>query len=88
MRPVLVLVVALSACGPSAPPPPPPTAAEQACARGINDDPAVREMIAKSAEPDWLWQNAGKVDIVKQQAMARCLQGRGALVRGGVERQR
>ncbi len=84
MRSLIVLALLLASCAAK----PPPSTAEQACAARIDQDPAVRDVLAKSAETDWLWQNAGKVEIVKQQAMARCLRGRGAHVGGGVERPR
>ena len=84
MRGVPILVLVLAACAPETP----PSTQEQACAQRIYDDPAVRDFSMKSTQAEWLWQNAGKLDIVKQQALARCLQARGGRIRGGVERPR
>lgn len=84
MKPALAMALMLAACAPAVA----PTTPQEACRQQVNDDPIVRETLAKAAEPDWLWQNAGKVEIVKQQAIARCLRSRGGVVRGGVERLR
>ncbi len=84
MRLAIASVLALAACAPAAPPATP----QEACAQRADDDPVMRETLAKAANPDWLWQNEGKIEIVRQQAIARCLQGRGGVVRGGVERPR
>lgn len=83
MRALFGLLAAclLASCAPAAA----PTTPEEACAARANDDPAVRETRLKAAEPRWAWQHEGKLRIERQQAIARCLQGRGEGAHGGVE---
>lgn len=77
----LAAAAVLASCAPAAP----LSGPEAACAARADEDPAVRETRLKATEPYWLWQNEGKLKIVRQQAIARCLQGRGGAARGGVE---
>ena len=81
MRLALALALAFAGCRGDAP----SSLSEQACAQQIKEDPSLRDVLLKSTQPEWLWQNAAKIDIAKQQAMIGCLQSRGAKLRGGVE---
>lgn len=66
-----------------------PTTQDQACAQSANEDPAVKLLMNKMLGS----QNLAREDedllaATKQDAMLRCLRGRGVIPRGGVERQK
>lgn len=88
MRRMLALALLLSGCSAS-PPSAPPSPEAEACARQANEDPVVREMLAKAAgNLDWQWQNESRIRIARQDATTRCLRARGLAPMGGVERLR
>ena len=89
IRPLILALVVLTAGACSSSPSSAPSSQEEACARQANDDPVVRDMLAKSAGSDeWQWHHAGDLRAARQDATVRCLRARGLAPKGGVERHR
>ena len=91
-RPALfMLPLLLASCGDSGPKiaTAPLSPQEQACAAQADQDPALKEARAISAgQPNWEFQHEPEIRQIKQDAITRCLKGRGLMSRGGVERPR
>lgn len=59
------------------------------CRAEAERSPEVRELVAKSAgSPTFLAENQDQLKAARQQAVLACLRARGAILPGGVERQR
>lgn len=84
---LLLLLAAggLSACAGQAGPPTP----QQQCAREAEDDPVVQEMIRKGlGNSNYMISTQEQLRAARRDAANRCLQRRGLMRQGGVERYR
>jgi hypothetical protein len=89
IRPLALAVILLMAASCSSSPSSAPASQEEACARQANDDPVVRDMLAKAAgDEGWQWHHSTNLRAAQQDATVRCLRARGLAPKGGVERPR
>jgi hypothetical protein len=89
IRPLALAFILLMAAACSSPPSSASASQEEACARQANDDPVVRDMLAKAAGNEgWQWHHGNDLRAAKQDAAVRCLRARGLAPKGGVERPR
>ena len=87
---ILLVVLALGACGARVPAEPRDArlvAAEAACAPRVNADPAVREIVMKGAGSEtYKFEHDDDLAAAQGRALQACV--RGGVRGGGVERQR
>ena len=88
---VLLVIVALGACGARVPVEPRDArlvAAEAACSGQVNADPVVRQIRMKMAGSElYKYEHDADLDAARARALRACLGGEGAGRGGGVERQ-
>jgi len=85
MKHCLLLMLALGACSTGAP----RTPDQVACERQANDDPTVSLLLIKGAGSEhFALEHQEDLRAARQTATVACLQSRGVIRRGGVERQR
>ena len=77
----LGVALVLAGCAPSTP--------EGQCSSAVNDDPVVKAIIIKgTGNPHYQMESQDELRAAKQDALVKCLKGRGVIRGGGVERQK
>ncbi len=77
----MALALLLAGCAGSGP--------EGQCTGAVNDDPVVKAIIIKgTGNPHYQMDSQDELRAAKQDALVRCLKGRGVIRGGGVERQK